>query len=66
MKGIIEYKRDNLGAIPKSEMYVITNQGQKKTRKTTVASKLLFKLADNYKYLVAQNDIKEAHPFSIS
>ena len=43
MKGIIEYKRDNAVAIPKSDMYVITNQKQKKTRNTAVGWRLLVK-----------------------
>ena len=47
IKVIIEYKRDNAVAIPKSHLYVITNQGQKNMRKTTIGWKLMVKWADN-------------------
>jgi hypothetical protein len=30
MKGIIDYKRADAVAVPESDMYVVTNRGQKK------------------------------------
>ena len=43
MKSIIDYKRDHATAVPKNDMYVVTNRGQKRLCKTTVGWKLLVK-----------------------
>ena len=47
-------------------MYVVTNQGQKKTRKTTVGWKLLVKWADDYESRISLKDTKEAHPVDLA
>jgi hypothetical protein len=47
MKRIIDYKRDDAVAVPKSDMQVITNRGQKKVRKATIGWKLLVQWADD-------------------
>ena len=46
-KVIFYYNRDDAVAIPKSNIHVITNRGQKKMKKTTVRWKLLVKWAFN-------------------
>ena len=62
MKGIIDYKRDDSVAIPKSDMYVVTKRGQKKMRKTTIGWKLLVQWADDSESWIALKDMKESHP----
>ena len=58
MKVIIDYKRDYVVAIPKSKRYIITNQGQNKTKTTTVSWKLLVKWADDSESWIALKDMK--------
>ena len=40
MEGIIDYKRDDSIAIPKTDKYITTSRGQRRLRKTTVGWKL--------------------------
>ena len=64
-KWIFYYNRDDAVAIPKSGMYIVTNQFQKNMRNTTVGWKLFVKWMDDFKSLIAQNYIKEAHPANL-
>jgi hypothetical protein len=66
MKGIIDYKKDNAVAVPKSDMHVVTSRGQKKMRKTTVGWKLLVQWADDSESWIALKDMKEAHPVELA
>jgi hypothetical protein len=66
MKGIINYKPDDVVAIPKSDMYVVTSRGQKKMRKTTIGWKLLVQWADDSESWVALKDMKESHPVKLA
>ena len=66
MKGINSYKRDAAVAIPNSNMYVITNQGQKKMIQTNIGWKLLVKRADDYESWISLKDTKEGHPFNFA
>ena len=66
MKGIIDFKRDDAVAVPKSDMYVVTSRGQKKMRKTTVGWKLLVQWADDSESWIALKDMKEAHPVELA
>jgi hypothetical protein len=66
MKGIIDYKRDDAVAVPKSDMYVVTSRGQKKLRKTTIAWKLLIQWTDDSKSWIPLKDIKESHPVELA
>ena len=66
MKGIIDYKRDDAVAIPKSEMYVVTSRGNRKLRKTTIGWKLLVQWADDSETWIALKDMKEAHPVEVA
>jgi hypothetical protein len=66
MKGIINYKRDDAVAVPKSDMYVITSHGQKKMRKTTIGWKLLVQWADDSESWIALKDMKESHPVKLA
>jgi hypothetical protein len=65
MKRIIDYKRDDAVAVPKSDMQVITNRGQKKLRKATIGWKLLVQWADNSKSWIPLKD-KESHPVQVA
>ena len=62
MRVIIDYDRDNMVAIPKRNMYVITNRSQKKMRNTTFHWNLLVKWADYSESLISLKYMKEAHP----
>jgi hypothetical protein len=66
MKGIIDYKRDDAVAVPKSDMYVVTSRGQKKLRKTTIGWKLLIQWADDSESWIPLKDIKEFHPVELA
>ena len=66
MKVIINYKRGDAVAILKSDIYVLTNQGQKKTRKTTIGWKLLVKWTDGSESWIPLKDTKESHSFNIT
>ena len=46
MEGIIDYKRDDSIATPKTEKYITTRSGQRRLRKTTAGWKLLVKWRD--------------------
>ena len=66
MKVIINYKRGDAVAILKSDIYVVTNQGQNKTRKTTIGWKVLVNWADGSESWITIKDTKEAHPFNLT
>jgi hypothetical protein len=62
MSAIIDSKKDESVAIAKDDMYVITNRGQKRPRKTTVGWSLLVKWADGSETWIPLKDLKESHP----
>jgi hypothetical protein len=66
MKEIIDDKKDDAVAVPKSDRYVLTSCGQKKMRKTTIGWKLLVQWADDSKSWIALKDMKEAHPVELA
>jgi hypothetical protein len=66
MNGIIDYRKDDSVAVPKSDMYVVTNRGQKKMRKTTVGWKLLIQWADDSESWIALKDMQESHPVKVA
>ena len=46
MEGIIDSRRDDSVAIPKTDKYITTSRGQRRLRKTTAGWKLLVKWRD--------------------
>ena len=66
MDGIIDYKRDDAVAIPKSNAYVVTQRGRKRHRRTTVGWKLLVKWSDGSETWVPLKDMKESHPVEVA
>jgi hypothetical protein len=64
---IVDYKKDEAVAIPKSEMHVITNRGQKRMRKTTQGWKLLIHCwKDGSESWILLKDMKESHPIEVA
>ena len=66
MEAIVDYKRDEAVAIPKSEMYVVSKRGQKRLRKTTQGWKLLIHWKDGSESWVPLKDMKESHPVEVA
>ena len=62
MEGIIDCKRDDSIATPKTEKYITTRSGQKRLRKTTAGWKLLVKWRDQSESWVKLAELKESHP----
>ena len=66
MEGIIDYKKDDAVTVSKSDMYVVTQQGQKRMRKTTQGWKLLVKWANGSESWIALEDMKESHSIEMA
>jgi hypothetical protein len=64
MKGIIDYRKDDSAAVPKSDMYVVTNRGQKKMK--NFGWRLLIQWADDSESWIALKDMKESHPVEVA
>ena len=62
MESIVEFRKDSLIAVPKSEKYVITGRGGKRLRKTTKGFELLVRWADGNESWIKLKDMKESHP----
>jgi hypothetical protein len=62
LTAIIDYRRDEAIAVPKTDMYVVTTRGQKRPRKTTVGWSLLIEWADGSESWAPLKDLKESHP----
>ena len=62
MEGIIDYKHDDLVAIPKIDKYITTARGQRRLRKTTAGWKSLVKWRDQSESWVKLPELKESHP----
>ena len=62
MEGIIDYKHDDLVAIPKTDKYITTARGQRRLCKTTAGWKLLVKSRDRSESWVKSSELKESHP----
>ena len=66
MDGIIDYKKDDVIAIPKSNAYLVTRRGRKRHWRTTVGWKLLLKWSDSSETWVPLKDMKESHPVEVA
>jgi hypothetical protein len=62
LNAIIDYQKDKVVAVPKSDKYVVTRRGQKTPRKTSVEWSLLVKWADESESWIHLKDMKELHP----
>ena len=62
LKSIIDYRKDESVAVPKSEKHVTTRRGGKRLRKTTKGFDLLIQWADQSESWVPLKDLKESHP----
>ena len=62
MEGIINYKRDDSVAIPKTDKYITTARGQRRLRKTTAGWKLFVKWRDQSESWVKLSVLKESQP----
>ena len=62
MEGIIDYKHDDLIAIPKADKYITIGRGQRRLRKTTARWKLLVKWKGQSESWVKLSELKESHP----
>ena len=58
MEGIIDYKRDEATAVPKSDKYVETKRGHRRLQKTTAGWKLLVLWADGSESWISLADMK--------
>jgi hypothetical protein len=65
MESIVDYRKDDSTAIPKADMYVVTNRGQKRMRNTTQGWKLLVHWADGSEIWIPLKDMKESHPIEV-
>ena len=66
MKAIIDHRKDESVAIPKSDMYVVTRRGGKKRRKMTVGWSLLVKWEDDYESWIPLKYLKESNPCEVA
>ena len=66
IKAIADYDRDDSIAIPKSDGYITTKSGQRRTRKTTKGWKLLVQWADTSESWIPLKDMKESNPIEVA
>ena len=66
LDAIVDYKRDDAVAIPKSEMYIVSERGQKRIRQTTQGWKLLIHWKDGSETWIPLKDMKESHPVEVA
>jgi hypothetical protein len=62
MQGIIDFKKDDATAVPKSDKWVVTARGQRRLRMSTAGWKLLVQWRDSSETWVPLKDMKESHP----
>ena len=66
LKAIIDYKKDESVAVPKSDKYVITKRGGRRLRRSTVGWKLLVQWGDSTETWISLKDLKESHPVLVA
>ena len=66
MEGIVDFRCDELVAIPMEEKYIITKTGQKRLRKTMAGWDLLVCWKDESESWVKLSDMKESHPVEMA
>jgi hypothetical protein len=62
IEGIVDYRKDEATAVSKADMYVVTQRGQKKLRKSTAGWKLLVRWKDQTESWIHLKDLKESQP----
>ena len=66
MEGIVDYRKDEAGAVSKDDGYVVTKRGKKQLRKTTSGWHLLVRWKDQSESWVPLKDMKESHPVDVA
>ena len=61
IQGIVDYRKDEATAVPKSDKYVVTKHGQKRLQKSTAGWKLLVQWKDGLETWVPLKDMKESN-----
>jgi len=62
IQAIVDYKKDEATAVPKSDKWVITRRGQRRLRKSTAGWKLLVQWKDGSETWIPLKQMKESHP----
>eukprot|EP00957_Ditylum_brightwellii_P095417 7267982-Ditylum_brightwellii.AAC.1 len=66
IESIVDYKKDEIIAVAKNNMYVVTPRGQKRARKATQGWRLLVHWADVTESWIPLKDMKELHPIEVA
>ena len=66
MEAIVDYRKDESGAISKDDGFVITKRGKKQPRKTTAGWDLLVRWKDQSENWIPLKDMKESHPVDVA
>jgi hypothetical protein len=62
IQGILDYKKDEATAVPKSDKWVVTSRGHRRLRKFTAGWKLLVQWTDGVEQWIPLKVLKETHP----
>ena len=62
MGGIIDYRKDEGTAIPKSDKWIVTKRGGRRLRKSTAGWSLLVQWKDGSESWIPLRTMKESHP----
>jgi hypothetical protein len=62
IQGILDYKKDEATAVPKSDKWVVTSRGHRRLRKSTAGWKLLVQWTDGVEQWIPLKVLKESHP----
>ena len=65
MHGIIDHRKDLSAALPPSEAYIVSKNGQKRQQKTTAGWVLLVKWKDGKESWISLTHMKECHPLEL-
>ena len=66
MEGIVDFEKDDTTSVSKNDMRVVTNQGQRRLRKSAVGWKLLVGWRDGSETWMPLKDLKELHPIEVA
>ena len=65
-EGIIDYKKDEVTAMSKADMHVMTRRGQDRVQKTTSGWKFIVKWRDKTESWIHLKHLKESHPVEVA
>ena len=66
IESIVDHRKDESTAVPKSDCHVVTARGQRRPRKATACWKVLVKWKDGSETWVPLKDLKASHPIEVS